>query len=151
MIVFRHWIYPLARSGKPYPLSCNQLSRRFGLPLLVDRHSKSHKESPAGFQPFDQKNQKCVFNNASPWLATEHRHLDGRAFPGCRMKRRIENFLIAPEFSVGTPRGKEFDRLLRAILNAPSEQPATAPDFPISTKLPDSDLGSSATHSCHVQ
>jgi hypothetical protein len=64
------------------------------------------------------------------------------------MERRIESFLIAPKFSVGTPGGKEFDRLLRAILNAPGEQPATALDFPISTKLPDSDLGSSATHSC---
>jgi hypothetical protein len=64
------------------------------------------------------------------------------------MEWRIESPFIASEFSVGTPGGKEFDWLLRQILNAPCEQPAIAPDFAIPTKLPYRDLGPIVTHGC---
>jgi hypothetical protein len=113
-IVFRHWItFKLTHSGKTRPLSCNQLRRRFGFAFFINRHSKPHKEPPAGFQPFDQKNQKCVFYDAPRRLIAEHRHLDSRVFPSGGIKRRIENPFIASEFSMGTPRCKEFSRLLR--------------------------------------
>jgi hypothetical protein len=151
-IVFRHWIpFSLADSGKTHPLSCNQLCRRFGFTLLVDRYAQPHEYSPLLVEPFDQKNQKPVLNHSSRRLVTAHRHLDSRVFPGGGIERRTEKPFSAPKLAVGTPAGKELHRLLCEILNAPTKQPTIASDFPIPTNLLGRDLGAILNYGRHFE
>jgi hypothetical protein len=119
-IVFRHWIpFSLADSGKTHPLSCNQLRRRFGFTLLVDRYAQPHEYSPLLVEPFDQKNQKPVLNHGPRRLVAEYRHLDSRIASSGSMKGWIEKPFFAPKLAVRAPGGKKTYHLLREVLNAP--------------------------------
>jgi len=151
-IVFRHWIpFSLADSGKTHPLSCNQLRRRFGFTLLVDRYAQPHEYSPLLVEPFDQKNQKPVLNHSSRGLIAEYRHLDSRIFSSGSMKGWIEKSFCAPKLAVRAPGGKKLHRSLCEILNAPTKQPTIASDSPIPTNFLDRDLGAILNYGRHIE
>ena len=141
-IVFRHWIpFNLVHSGKTHPLSCNQLRRRFRV-RLVGRSSRAISQRLSTcLSSHSTKRIKNAFSTTAPAGSSQSTDISIVAvFPAAACNGGSKNRSFAPKLSVGTPGSKELYRLLREILNAPTKQPTAASDFPIPTKLLDSDL-----------